>query len=356
MSTVSISTPVPSSSAATTSMTDIYPPVDFGDDYNYRWTFYRTEGEATPEFGRCRGITDCVGVQEFWKRYWKRSKTAPVILFQSMDLNLKAIGYKTRKETNHVAVECFMRHDPGTSRATLEKTLRGDVMIIELIAGNAGSSAVVSFPTTHLVYQQDDGDEALDLTELLNREGYSEESGYVPPIGSCAYYRNRARKLISTAITDPSMTRDAEIGIFRETIREAIRNNTTRNWKDPIVKSIYDIVFNRVYRNLLPPSSPGSVGNPKLAKLVMDGTISAKSLGRMTPAQLWPEKWQEMEEERILRQIATLEVNMASSTDMFKCKKCKQNKCIYKEMQTRSADEPMTIFVFCLMCGNRWKE
>jgi transcription elongation factor S-II len=230
------------------------------------------------------------------------------------------------------------------------------VLFRSLTEGNPGSSGAGTFPTSHLVYQLDDGDESIDLVELLEREGYSDEGGYIPPIGSCAYYRNRARKLISTAIPNPDLVRDAEQSIFRETIREAIRNNTGRTWKDPIVKSIYDIVFNRVYRNLIPLSARGSVGNPKLARLVIDGTIPAKNLGKMTPAQLWPEKWQDMEEERILRQIATLEVNMASSTDMFKCKKCKQNKCIYKEMQTRSADEPMTIFVFCLMCGNRWKE
>lgn len=34
---------------------------------------------------------------------------------------------------------------------------------------------------------------------------------------------------------------------------------------------------------------------------------------------------------------------------------CKQNNCAYTEAQTRSADEPMTLFVFCKNCGNRWK-
>ena len=27
----------------------------------------------------------------------------------------------------------------------------------------------------------------------------------------------------------------------------------------------------------------------------------------------------------------------------------------YIQLQTRSADEPMTTFVLCLECGNRWK-
>ncbi len=44
-----------------------------------------------------------------------------------------------------------------------------------------------------------------------------------------------------------------------------------------------------------------------------------------------------------------------ATTDQFQCGKCKQRKCQYYQMQTRSADEPMTTFVTCTVCGNRWK-
>lgn len=44
-----------------------------------------------------------------------------------------------------------------------------------------------------------------------------------------------------------------------------------------------------------------------------------------------------------------------ASTDMFKCGKCKERKCTYYQMQTRSADEPLTTFVSCVNCGNRWR-
>ena len=46
----------------------------------------------------------------------------------------------------------------------------------------------------------------------------------------------------------------------------------------------------------------------------------------------------------------------AEGTDMFKCGKCKQRNTTYFQMQTRSADEPMTTFITCKSCGNRWKE
>lgn len=39
----------------------------------------------------------------------------------------------------------------------------------------------------------------------------------------------------------------------------------------------------------------------------------------------------------------------------FKCYKCKSNKCTFYALQTRSSDEPMTLFVTCLNCGNNWK-
>ena len=39
----------------------------------------------------------------------------------------------------------------------------------------------------------------------------------------------------------------------------------------------------------------------------------------------------------------------------FKCRKCKSKNCSHYQMQTRSADEPMTTFVTCMDCGNRWR-
>lgn len=42
-------------------------------------------------------------------------------------------------------------------------------------------------------------------------------------------------------------------------------------------------------------------------------------------------------------------------TGMFTCGKCQGTKTTYFQMQTRSSDEPMTTFVSCLSCNNRWK-
>ena len=62
---------------------------------------------------------------------------------------------------------------------------------------------------------------------------------------------------------------------------------------------------------------------------------------------------EEMEKENLLKVRSAKD--LSAETDMFQCGRCKQRKCKYYQMQTRSADEPMTTYVTCVNCGNRWK-
>lgn len=43
------------------------------------------------------------------------------------------------------------------------------------------------------------------------------------------------------------------------------------------------------------------------------------------------------------------------NASLFTCGRCKSIKTTSTQKQTRSADEPMTVFVWCMNCGNRWK-
>lgn len=43
-------------------------------------------------------------------------------------------------------------------------------------------------------------------------------------------------------------------------------------------------------------------------------------------------------------------------TTEIRCDKCNNNSAFFKQMQTRSADEPMTEFYKCTQCSHRWKQ
>ena len=45
----------------------------------------------------------------------------------------------------------------------------------------------------------------------------------------------------------------------------------------------------------------------------------------------------------------------SGNVGMYKCSRCKSTRTTNFQKQTRSADEPMTVFVKCKDCGKRWR-
>ncbi|KAI8361762.1 transcription elongation factor S-II [Blakeslea trispora] len=97
--------------------------------------------------------------------------------------------------------------------------------------------------------------------------------------------------------------------------------------------------------------------NPGLRESVVSGELPVEKLCKMSVEAMASEEAQARD--RKLAEEALFKARGAESaqaeTDMFKCGKCGGRKCTYFQMQTRSADEPMTTFVTCVLCGNHWK-
>lgn len=97
--------------------------------------------------------------------------------------------------------------------------------------------------------------------------------------------------------------------------------------------------------------------NPELRGGLLDGTISPLAFIKMTPNEMAPEALK-LEIEKLNKQNlfdAQGATEKRAVTDRFTCGKCKHKKVSYYQMQTRSADEPLTTFCTCENCGNRWK-
>jgi len=98
--------------------------------------------------------------------------------------------------------------------------------------------------------------------------------------------------------------------------------------------------------------------NPGLNEALLSGEILPQRFIHMSSDELASDKVKvEREASREwMKQANRSDHNTgASMTDEFKCGKCKTRNCSYYQQQTRGADEPMTTFVTCMTCGNRWK-
>lgn len=97
--------------------------------------------------------------------------------------------------------------------------------------------------------------------------------------------------------------------------------------------------------------------NPELGRRVLRGDISPDKFVVMSDDELASDaqrsRDRELERENMLK--AQVPMAQKSISDSLQCGNCKQRKVSYSQAQTRSADEPMTTFCECTVCGHRWK-
>ncbi|XP_008057943.1 transcription elongation factor A protein 2 isoform X2 [Carlito syrichta] len=168
-----------------------------------------------------------------------------------------------------------------------------------------------------------------------------------PPVPvTCDAVRNKCREMLTAALqTDHDhvaigadcqhLSAQIEECIFRDV------GNTDMKYK------------NRVRSRI---SNLKDAKNPDLRRNVLCGTIAPQQIAVMTSEEMASDELKEIR--KAMTKEAIREHQMArtggTQTDLFTCSKCRKN-CTYMQVQTRSSDEPMTTFVVCNECGNRWK-
>ncbi|XP_076319986.1 RNA polymerase II elongation factor isoform X1 [Tachypleus tridentatus] len=97
--------------------------------------------------------------------------------------------------------------------------------------------------------------------------------------------------------------------------------------------------------------------NPNLRLNVLRGLITPERLAVMTAEEMASEEMKNLRQKLTKEAINDHQMVLTggTKTDLLKCGKCKKSNCTYNQVQTRSADEPMTTFVYCNECGHRWK-
>lgn len=162
----------------------------------------------------------------------------------------------------------------------------------------------------------------------------------------------RFRFLLNEGLSEETV-RELESCIFVATLEEAAKKHIFAHWKNPLFTEIHNYRQYKLFSNLHPQSP---VKNKRLLKRVQDGELTMMDLARLEDIELYPENWKRLQDLQLVREQKILEGKAAAATDMFKCGRCGKRETTYYEMQTRSADEPMTIFITCVNCGKKWKQ
>jgi len=160
--------------------------------------------------------------------------------------------------------------------------------------------------------------------------------------------RARVAAAASGFVASEARGKNAEVSIYNAALADARARNIVPRWSDPAFAIIYITIARRAHANLGSPAT-------NLAARVRSGEVAARDLGTLTYQDMRPALWRPLIDAKIARDKSQYAINLEAASEEFKCFKCGKRKCTYYELQTRSADEPMTTFVSCLSCGNHWK-
>jgi transcription elongation factor S-II len=164
-------------------------------------------------------------------------------------------------------------------------------------------------------------------------------------ISSNEEFRKNVRGKINLKLNNEKNSLNLEKGIFNYALKEADQKRIVKKWDNKYFVQIYIDRLRSILTNL----------NENIIQQINNGSIKSHTVSFMTHQELKPDKWSALIDAKSKRDLNKFETNIEAATDTFTCRKCKQNKCTYYQMQTRSADEPMTTFCQCINCGNRWK-
>lgn len=151
---------------------------------------------------------------------------------------------------------------------------------------------------------------------------------------------------------DDKLCAEIESGIYNWCIDYSTSHDIVRNWKNTHFTSLYVAKSINVISNL---DKSSYVMNERFIDRFKSDEFKPNEIAYLKSENIFPELWSEFLDTKIKQSETMFEEKPSSMTDKFKCGKCKKRECSYREVQLRSADEPMTLFITCINCGNRWK-
>jgi len=163
--------------------------------------------------------------------------------------------------------------------------------------------------------------------------------------------RQKALEKFYEILPNAQICQQIEKSIFNFTQDKTGEENIPQSWDNKLYKRIYVNKCLSIYNNLNPNAY---VQNQDLIQSIQKCEIDLDKIAFLTPQELYPKHWEHLLEKKTANDEFLYLKKHGAVTNQWKCGKCKERKCTYYQLQIRSSDEPMTTFVTCVNCGNRW--
>lgn len=178
-------------------------------------------------------------------------------------------------------------------------------------------------------------------------------------------YNPLVRHISFTQTRDPVRIKCREMLANALELQEAIENDSELCCVNELANRCEDVIFNEFkntdmkYKNRVRSRviNLKDSKNPKLRENCRLGLITPDKLAVMVATEMASDALKDLRAKFTKESIDDHQMarTQGAKTTLLTCSKCKGKNCAYSEMQTRSADEPMTTFAYCLNCGHRWK-
>lgn len=111
-------------------------------------------------------------------------------------------------------------------------------------------------------------------------------------------------------------------------------------------------IYNDIIKNIIFNCEQNHKTIRKIKKNISKGTYNPYNLAFLRPDEFDEDNWMKI----ILRKNTTEEkLNNLPTIEWKACRVCKSTEYFYYQLQTRSADEPMTTFYICKECNKTYK-
>ena len=163
-------------------------------------------------------------------------------------------------------------------------------------------------------------------------------------------FRQKFINKFNTLFNDINLSKQIEESCYNYTSDYCSKKNIPNVLTNQTFKNIYVLKMRQLFFNC---------SKININSLLQKNKITIDKIAFLSYLELSPDKWKKFKKDlEIMNKDISINKIEQATTDQFQCGKCKQRKCTYYSVQTRSADEPMTNFVQCLnsSCGNTWRE